>query len=64
MYLDPTNALIAGYTVTDARGEKKKAEVLEEDEGILYADLNISECIAEKQFHDVVGGSKGMMFLD
>ena len=26
-----------------------------EDEGILYAEIDLSQCVAQKQFHDVVG---------
>ncbi len=32
------------------------SEVLCEDEGILYADIDVNECVVPKQFHDVVGG--------
>ena len=29
--------------------------VLREDEGLVYADIDIAECVEPKQFHDVVG---------
>lgn len=29
--------------------------VMREDEGILYADIDLAECVEPKQFHDVVG---------
>jgi nitrilase len=31
------------------------SDVLRSDEGILYADIDISACVEPKQFHDVVG---------
>ncbi|KAF1963703.1 carbon-nitrogen hydrolase [Byssothecium circinans] len=56
MYLDPTGAPIPGYTVDSMSGEKKEADFLQNEEGILYADLNLEDCVEGKQFHDVVGG--------
>jgi len=41
MVLDPTGAVIS--------------EVLCDDEGIVYADIDVAECVEPKQFHDVVG---------
>jgi nitrilase len=41
MILDPTGNVIS--------------EVLSDDEGIAYADIDVSECVEPKQFHDVVG---------
>jgi aliphatic nitrilase len=32
------------------------SEVLSENEGIVYAEIDIADCIEPKQFHDVVGG--------
>jgi nitrilase len=31
-------------------------DALQDDEGILYADMNLDDCIEGKQCHDVVGG--------
>jgi len=56
MYLDPTGAPIPGYTVDSTTGEKKEIDYLQNEEGILYADLNLDDCVEGKQFHDVVGG--------
>ena len=41
MVLDPTGAIIS--------------DVLSENEGIVYADIDVAECVEPKQFHDVVG---------
>lgn len=40
-FLDPTGEQIG--------------EVLRDDEGILYADIDLNRCVEPKQFHDVVG---------
>lgn len=41
MILDPTGEIISN--------------VLSEDEGIVYADIDVARCVEPKQFHDVVG---------
>jgi len=41
MVLDPTGEIVAGP--------------LTEEEGILYADIDVAQCVEPKQFHDVVG---------
>ena len=40
--------------VTGPTGEQV-SEMLREDEGILYHDIDVNECVEPKQFHDVVG---------
>ena len=40
-FVDPTGALIG--------------EMLQDDEGIVYADIDLNACVEPKQFHDVVG---------
>jgi len=42
MFVAPTGELIG--------------EVLQDEEGILYADINVSQCVEPKQFHDLSGG--------
>ena len=32
------------------------SEMMQDDEGILYADIDLSRCVEPKQFHDLVGG--------
>jgi predicted amidohydrolase len=56
MFLDPTGAPIPGRTIDNASGEEKETSFLQNEEGILYADLNLEDCVEGKQFHDVVGG--------
>ncbi|WP_397452305.1 carbon-nitrogen hydrolase family protein [Pseudomonas sp. NA-150] len=41
MFVDPTGTQIGG--------------LLQHEEGILYADMDLNKCIEPKQFHDVVG---------
>jgi nitrilase len=55
MFLDPTGMLKSGFTV-DASGKQLETEYLQDREDILYADMNVEECIEGKQYHDVVGG--------
>ncbi|KAK4613324.1 Nitrilase, partial [Fulvia fulva] len=42
LFLDPTGAQVG--------------EMVQGEEGIAYAELDLSECVEGKQFHDVVGG--------
>src|SRR5687768_16366342 len=41
MILDPTGEVVS--------------DVLADDEGIIYADIDVARCVEPKQFHDVVG---------
>ncbi|KAK4953498.1 hypothetical protein LTR66_013637 [Elasticomyces elasticus] len=56
MFLDPTGALLQGYTIDEQTGDKKKHDHLQNEPGVLYADLDLSQCIEGKQYHDVTGG--------
>ena len=55
MFLDATGAPIPGFTI-NATGEKQEVDFLQKEEGVLYADLNLADCVEGKQYHDVVGG--------
>lgn len=55
MFLDPTGALIPGYVMGET-GDRKKVDFLQHEAGILYADLDLDDCVEGKQYHDVVGG--------
>ncbi|KAJ9623093.1 hypothetical protein H2203_006026 [Taxawa tesnikishii (nom. ined.)] len=57
MFLDPTGALLPGFTV-DATPERKQTtkDLLQTEEDILYVDMNLEDCVEGKQYHDVVGG--------
>lgn len=56
MFLDPTGTLIPGFTVDAETGQKTDVEYLQHREEILYADLDVRQCVEGKQYHDVVGG--------
>ncbi|RGP61333.1 aliphatic nitrilase [Fusarium longipes] len=63
-FLDPTGAPIKGFTVDDTTGEEVVVDLLQQEEGILYADLDTDECIEGKQYHDVVGGYQRLDVFD
>lgn len=60
MFLDPTGTALPGFTVDPTSGEHETSEFLQATEGILYADMNVVDCIEGKQYHDVVGGYQRM----
>lgn len=56
MFLDPTGAVMPGFTICEATGKEEERKFLRDEEGILYADLDLGLCVEGKQYHDVVGG--------
>ena len=55
MILDPTGTPVESWTIgTD--GQKASTELMQHDEGLLFADLDINECVEGKQYHDLLGG--------
>ncbi|PSK51665.1 hypothetical protein B9Z65_2932 [Elsinoe australis] len=56
MYLDPTGGLLPGFTIDSMTEEKEQKPYLQNEEGILYCDMNLVDGIEGKQYHDVVGG--------
>jgi len=57
MFLDPTGTLLPGFMAdSDGAVMRQDVEFLQNEEGILYADLDMDDCIEGKQYHDVVGG--------
>ncbi|CAM1510579.1 Fc.00g009140.m01.CDS01 [Cosmosporella sp. VM-42] len=56
MFLDPTGRLLQGFTVNQHTLEHEPTDFLQASEGILYADMDLTDCIEGKQYHDVVGG--------
>ncbi|KAM0351812.1 hypothetical protein ACHAPU_002324 [Fusarium lateritium] len=63
-FLDPTGAPLKGFTMDGQTGEPVATESLQQDEGILYADLDLDDCIEGKQYHDVVGGYQRLDVFD
>lgn len=71
MFLDPTGAPLPGYTIDDGGDDvsgtsaaKTTVDFLQEEEGVLYADLDLRDCIEGKQYHDVVGGYQRLDVFD
>ncbi|KAF2772078.1 carbon-nitrogen hydrolase [Teratosphaeria nubilosa] len=64
MYLDPTGAALPGYTIDASTGQRKRVEFLQDREDILYADLDLADCVEGKQYHDVVGGYQRLDVFD
>lgn len=44
-----------GISMVVSPGGSTIGEPLQDEEGILYADIDVSQCVAPKQIHDVVG---------
>lgn len=63
MILSPTGANVKGWTL-DSDGRKIDKDFIQDEEDILYADLDISQCIEGKQYHDVVGGYQRLDVFD
>lgn len=64
MFLDPTGAPVAGFTVDGVSGEKMERGFLQNEERVLYADLELGDCVEGKQYHDVVGGYQRLDVFD
>ncbi|KAI0454454.1 carbon-nitrogen hydrolase [Xylaria acuta] len=64
LFLDPTGTQIRGFTVDSATGMQIPTDFLQHEEGILYADMNLEDCIEGKQYHDVVGGYQRLDVFD
>jgi hypothetical protein len=56
MFLDPTGAPLPAFTVDEKTKVQQPVEFLQNEENIIYADMNLDNCIEGKQYHDVVGG--------
>ena len=55
MFLDPTGTPVPSWVVNE-KGERAEKEMLMDEEGLLFADLDLNECVEGKQYHDLVGG--------
>lgn len=64
MFLDPTGMLKPGFTVDAEAGKQQETEYLQDREDILYADMDVEECVEGKQYHDVVGGYQRLDVFD
>ncbi|KAF9871963.1 nitrilase [Colletotrichum karsti] len=64
MFLDPAGSLLQGFTIDADTKEQKSVEFLQASEDILYADMDVGDCIEGKQYHDVVGGYQRLDVFD
>ncbi|KAJ4517761.1 hypothetical protein HRR78_003600 [Exophiala dermatitidis] len=55
-FLDPNGKTVSGYVIDPDTRTMSTRHTLKDEEGILYATLDLNECIEGKQYHDVVGG--------
>jgi nitrilase len=55
-FLDPTGAPLPSFTYANNNDQSQIVSHLQNEEGILYADMKLDACIEGKQYHDVVGG--------
>lgn len=56
MFLDPTGTPLPSFTVDEDTKVQQPTDFLQHEEGILYGDMDLQQCIEGKQYHDVVGG--------
>ncbi|KAH7383201.1 carbon-nitrogen hydrolase [Pyrenochaeta sp. MPI-SDFR-AT-0127] len=63
-FLDPTGAPLPSFTLKDKHADKEHVDSLQNKEGILYADMDLDDCIEGKQYHDVVGGYQRLDVFD
>lgn len=64
MFLSPTGAVIPGFVFDEASGSQQAKEFLQNEAGILYADLDLNQCVEGKQYHDVTGGYQRLDVFD
>lgn len=64
MFLDPSGRLLPSFTISKSMGTEEQTEFLQNEEGILYADMDLDDCIEGKQYHDVVGGYQRLDIFD
>lgn len=63
-FLDPTGALLKSFTFKEGSDEMQPTSHLQNEEGVLYADMDLDACIEGKQYHDVVGGYQRLDVFD
>jgi nitrilase len=63
-FLDPTGAPLPSFTYAEESDEHQPTSHLQNEEGILYADMDLDACIEGKQYHDVVGGYQRLDVFD
>jgi len=64
MFVGPTGAPHPSFTIDDRKGEIAAKSFLQDEEDILYADVDLADCVEGKQYHDVVGGYQRLDVFD
>ena len=64
MFMDPTGAPHPSFTVDEFTGKETAKDFLRDGEDILYADIDLNNCVEGKQYHDVVGGYQRLDVFD
>jgi len=62
MFLDPAGAPLPGFVFDNDSPVPK--DFLQETDDILHADMDLTDCIEGKQYHDVVGGYQRLDVFD
>jgi nitrilase len=62
-FLDPTGAPLPSFTFKE-NADKQNIDCLQKEEDVLYADMDLGDCVEGKQYHDVVGGYQRMDIFD
>lgn len=63
-FLDPTGAALQGFAYDAGSDEARPMSHLQNEEGVLYADMDLDACIEGKQYHDIVGGYQRLDVFD
>lgn len=63
-FLNPTGAPLPSFTYQSKQADKEYVGALQDEEGILYAEMDLDDCIEGKQYHDVVGGYQRLDVFD
>lgn len=64
LFLGPTGSLHPSFTMDEHTGAVKVREMIQDEEDILYADMDLADCVEGKQYHDVAGGYQRLDVFD
>lgn len=64
MFMGPTGSLHPSFTVDKHTGAVKMKKMIQDEEDILYADMDLADCVDGKQYHDVTGGYQRLDVFD
>ena len=64
MFLGPNGSILPGYIYDPNTGIKTGSHILQKEEGILYAEIDLDKCQEGSQYHDAVGGYQRLDVFD